>query len=327
MPPIAFALATVAWDLPYLEKLRACLHARTFVHTRDPAEIEASLADADVAILSGDLDARFLAAPKLRWIHCDHAGLNRSARPEVFEKGLLVTSSSGRSAPVLAEHAIFFMLALSYRMPAFLEAQRAHQWGISGQADLRGLYGRTVGILGLGHTGSELAVRCKALGMRVLGYRRSPQAVPGVDRLLSAQRDETLEPLLRESDFVVLALPLSDATHHIIGETELAWMKPTAMIVNMGRGAEIDEAALITALRERRIAGAGLDVFEQEPLPPASELWDLPNVLITPHTTPQVPDRTGRSLEIISENARRYRQDEPLLNLLQPRDIWTKGNR
>lgn len=134
MPPIAFALATVAWDLPYLEKLRACLHARTFVHTGDPAEIEASLADADVAILSGDLDARFLAAPKLRWIHCDHAGLNRSARPEVFEKGLLVTSSSGRSAPVLAEHAILFMLAL----------------------------------------------------------------------------------------------PLSDATHHLIGDTELAWMKPSS---------------------------------------------------------------------------------------------------
>src|SRR6185369_4321666 len=111
--------------------------------------------------------------------------------------------------------------------------------------------------------------------------------------------------LLRESDFVVLATPLSDSTHHLIGARELGLMKPSAVLVNMARGAVIDEAALIDTIRAGRIAGAGLDTFEREPLPADSPLWDLPNVLITPHTTPQVPDRTGRSFEMISENIRR----------------------
>jgi phosphoglycerate dehydrogenase-like enzyme len=280
-----------------------------------------------VAILSSDLDDRFADAPRLRWVHCDHAGLNKSARPWVFERGLLVTSSSGRSAPALAEHAIFFMLLFAYRFPDLLAAQRAHQWGIPGQDTLRGLIGRTVGIVGLGNTGRELATRAQALGMRVLGYRRQAEDVPGVDRLYAAERGESLDELLRESDFVVLATPLSDATYHLIGARELGLMKPSAVLVNMARGGVVDEAALIATMRAGRIAGAGLDTFAQEPLPPESPLWDLPNVLITPHTTPQVPDRTGRSLEIIRENARRYRAGEPLINQIEPRDVWTGQRR
>jgi phosphoglycerate dehydrogenase-like enzyme len=323
LPPIRFALATVGWPASYVEKLRECLEAEEFVHTRDDAEIERHLDRAEVVVLAGDLDERHLAAPRLRWVHCDHAGLNRSAYPEVFAKGLRVTSSAGRSAPALAEHALFFMLSFTYQVRALLEAQRDHRWGVAGQDTRRGLYGRTVGIVGLGNTGRELAVRCAALGMRVLGYRRSAIEIPGVDSLYAAERGETIDELLRESDFVVLAVPLSDATHHLIGAPQLAIMKPGAVLVNMARGAVVDETALIDALREQRIGGAGLDVFAREPLPPESPLWDLPNVIITPHATPQVPDRTGRSLEIIRENARRYRADEPMLNLLGPEDVWT----
>jgi phosphoglycerate dehydrogenase-like enzyme len=323
MPLIELALATVGWPAEYVERLRACLGAVRFVHTRDDAEIGRWLREADVAVIAGDLDDRHLAAPKLRWIHCDHAGLNKSARPEVFEKGLLVTSSAGRSAPALAEHAMLFMLTFAYQLPRFMAAQREHRWGIEGQERLRGLIGRTVGIVGLGNTGRELTARAKAFGMTVLGYRRSAQPVDGVDRLFAYERGDSLDDLLAASDYVVLATPLSDATHHLIGARELGLMKPTAVLVNMARGAVVDEAALIDALRARRIAGAGLDVFETEPLPPDSPLWDLPNVLITPHTTPQVPDRTGRSLEIICENARRYRAGERMLNLLEPRDVWT----
>jgi phosphoglycerate dehydrogenase-like enzyme len=325
MRRISFALVTVGWPANYIERLRRCLEADEFAHTRDAAEIGRCLELAEVAILSGDLDERHLAAPHLRWVHCDHAGLNRSARPEVFERGLLVTSSSGRSAPALAEHAILFMLLFAYRYPRFLDAQRQHRWGIDRQDELRGLVGRTVGVVGLGNTGREVVARATAFGMRVLGYRRSAIDVPGVDHLYAAERGETLDDLLRESDFVVLATPLSDATHHLIGARELELMKPGAVLVNMARGAVIDEAALMEALRVGRIGGAGLDVFDQEPLPPESPLWDLPNVLITPHTTPQVPDRTGRSLEIICENARRYRAGEPMLNLLRPEDVWTLG--
>ena len=324
MPEIQVALVTVGWADTYVARLREQLRPAEIIHTRDQAEVTRALGRADVAILGGDLDDRFADAHHLRWVHCDHAGLNKSARPWVFERDLIVTSSSGRSAPVLAEHAILFMLLFAFRYPAFLDAQRQHRWGIPGQDELRGLFGRTVGIVGLGHTGRELVARSKALGLRVLGYRRSAESLPGVDRLYASARGESLDDLLRESDFVVLATRLSDATHHLIGERELRLMKPTAVLVNMARGPVVDEAALIAALRAGTIAGAGLDVFAHEPLPPESPLWDLPNVLITPHTTPQVPDRTGRSLDVIAENIRRYRTGQPLLNQLTAADIYSQ---
>jgi phosphoglycerate dehydrogenase-like enzyme len=268
---IECVLATVAFAGGPLERLRRAFAPAELLHRRrdDRAGIAAALERAAVAVLAGDLDERHLRAPRLRWVHCDHAGLDRSARPEVFERGLLVTSSAGRSSPVLAEHAVLFMLALAYRLPAFLDAQREHRWGAPGQDALRGLVGRTVGVVGLGHTGTELAPRCKAFGMRVLGYRRrATPPPPGVDQLWSAERGEGLDGLLRESDFVVLAVPLSDATHHLIGEPELRLMRPAAFLVNMARGAVVDEAALHRALREGWIAGAGLDTFAREPPPP-----------------------------------------------------------
>src|SRR3954467_7653466 len=249
MPDIKTVLLTVRWADEYVERLRALLGEAEIVRTRDNAEIERTLARADVAILSGDLDDRYADAPSLRWVHCDHAGLNKSARPWVFERGLLVTSSSGRSAPALAEHAILYMLFFSYRYPAFLEAQRKHQWGIEGQDQLRGLIGRTVGIVGLGNTGQELATRAQALGMRVLGYRRRAEDVPGVDRLYAAERGESLDDLLRESDLVVLPARLSDAPPRLTGRRKLALMQLSAVLVNMARGGVVDEAALVAALR------------------------------------------------------------------------------
>jgi phosphoglycerate dehydrogenase-like enzyme len=148
-----------------------------------------------------------------------------------------------------------------------------------------------------------------------------------VDKVYSQAAGDSIDPLLEQSDFVVLALPLSDRTHHMIGDGELRRMKRTAHIVNMARGAVIDEAALLEALREGRIAGAGLDTFGVEPLPADSPLWDAPNTLVTPHFTPQVPDRTGRSLYIICENLRRYRAGEPLLNQLTSDDVYTADGR
>ncbi|HEX2100008.1 MAG TPA: D-2-hydroxyacid dehydrogenase [Candidatus Synoicihabitans sp.] len=283
-----------------------------------------ALAEADVAILAADPDERVLRAQRLRWIHVDHAGLNKAARPEAFRAGLTVTGSAGRSAPVLAEHAIFFALALAYEYPAFLDAQRAHRWGVPGQEKLRGLFGRTMGIVGLGHTGKALAVRAKALGMRVLAYRRRATALPpGVDHLISVDTGGTLDLLLEQSDFVVLALGLSDATHHLIGARELNRIGPTGYLINMARGAIVDEAALVDALRERRIAGAASDAFAMEPLPADSPLWDAPRLLITPHVTPAVPDRTARSLDILCENIRRFRAGESLMNVLAPEDVYT----
>ncbi|PLK26740.1 D-2-hydroxyacid dehydrogenase [Novosphingobium sp. TH158] len=281
---------------------------------------------ATIAILAKDPGIDILSAPNLRWIHVDHAGLNRAAKPEAFREGLVVTGSSGRSAPVLAEHALFFCLALAYRYPDFLDAQRAHRWGVPGQEDLRGLYGRTMGIVGLGNTGKELALRAKAFGMRVLGYRRRDAEAPaGVDKVFSADAGESLDTLLAESDFVVLALGLSDKTHRLIGERELQLIGPRGYLVNMARGPVVDEAALVRALHAGTIAGAGLDTFKVEPLPQDSPVWDAPNALITPHVTPAVPDRTARSLEIIVENIRRFEAGEPMLNPLTPEDLYTRG--
>lgn len=292
----------------------------------DDAVIRKSLQDADVAILGGDLDQRFLEAPCLKWIHCDHAGLNRSAKPEIFEKGILLTSSAGRSAPALAEHAIFFMLALSFHFLDFYHAQTQHQWGIPGQDSLRALYGKTLGILGMGNTGRALALLASAFHMRVLGYSRDSQPLPeGFDHQYIVEEGETCDDLLRQSDFVVLAIPLCDATHHLIGERELSLMKQEAFLINMARGAIVDEKALVDALYSGTIAGAGLDTFETEPLSKESPLWDAPHTLITPHVTPQVPDRTDRSLEIICENIRRYEEGEPMRNCVTEKEIYTKG--
>lgn len=320
-------LTTLGYEGEHWRRLAEALDGAEILRFDSPAApgFEDALARADVAILAKDPDERFYRAPRLRWIHVDHAGLDKAAKPEAFREGLAVTGSAGRSAPVLAEHALFFALSLAYNAPALLAAQQAHQWGIRGQENLRGLFGRTMGIVGFGNTGSELAARAKAFGMRVLAYRRrSGQDSPNVDRMFSADAGDSLDSILIESDFVVLALGLSEATYHLIGERELSLIGPTGYLINIARGPVVDEAALARALAQGRIAGAGLDTFEIEPLPQDSPLWDMRNVLITPHVTPAVPDRTARSLAIICENIRRFVSGEPLLNRLTPEDIYTR---
>lgn len=321
-------LVTVKYPPHHFERLRKAFAPAELlvIDKHDTEAMRAALEVADAAVLEGDLDERFWQAPKLKWVHCDHAGLNGSAKPEVFERGLLVTGSAGRSAPVLAEHVMLFALLHVYQYAHFYEAQKLHQWGVPGYEQLRGLYGKTMGIVGLGHTGKELAVRAKAFGMRVLGYRRSIGSPPaGVDQLYCAAAGDSLDALLEASDIVALAVPLTDDTHHLIGERELRLMKPTACLINMARGAVVDEAALVKALHEGVIGGAGLDTFVQEPLPADDPLWDAPNTYITPHCTPAVPDRIGRSLDVICENAVRFREGRELLNLLRKEEIYTKG--
>jgi phosphoglycerate dehydrogenase-like enzyme len=289
--------------------------------------LSSALNRADVAFLSQDLDRRFLIAPNLRWVHCDHAGLDRSASPEVFERGLALTSSAGRSAPALAEHALFFMLALSSRFDRVFQAQRARQWGIVGQQERRALHGQTIGIVGPGHTGAALASYAKALGMQVIALCRKDRALPtAVDTLYCLERGDSLSPLLEQSDYLVLTVPLTDQTHHLMSTREFARMRPGAYFINIARGGLVDEQALVKALSSGQLAGAAIDVTEEEPLPSSSKLWTAPNLLITPHSTPRLEDREERSLEILLENIRRYRADEPLLNQLQPDDQFTPVN-
>jgi phosphoglycerate dehydrogenase-like enzyme len=322
-------LSTLLFQPHEIDQLRRAFAPAELIqlHPGDDEGVAAALERADVAVLPFDIDDRYLAAPHLRWVHCDHAGLNRSARREVFEKGLIITGSAGRSAPALAQHAFYLALALTFDARALFERQAAHEWGgISGYEHRVALHGKTLGVVGFGHTGEAMAALGKAFGMRVLAFRRrSGDVPPTVDRVLAVEDGDTLDPLLEESDVVMLAIALSDATHHLLGAEQFERMKDDAYLINLARGPIVDHDALTDALRTGQIAGAGLDVTDPEPLPPDSPLWDLPNVVITPHMTPKLPARTQRSIDMIVENIGRYRRGEQMLNALAPQDVFTKG--
>ena len=329
--PIRHVLATVDFTPAELEQLRAAFAPAGFTHIprHDDAAISAELARADVAVLAGDLTDETLAAPHLRWVHCDHAGLNDSARQDVFDRGLLVTGSAGRSGEALAQHAFFFALNFTYDIRSTLAKQDAHDW--SGGDEFRdrpALWGQRLTIVGFGHTGRAMAALGRTFGMHVTVLTRSESGPSAdVDRMLIADRGAEVADALPGADVVMLATNLTDETYHLIGPEQFALMKSSAIIINMARGSVIDEIALVEALRTRTIAGAGLDVFEREPLPETSPLWGMPNVLLTPHATPKLPDKTQRSIDTIVANIERYRSGEPLLNALSPRDLYTHGSR
>ena len=325
MPKIKKVVATVWYNKDNMKNLRRVFPNAEFVYVDffDKERLAEEVKDADAAILMGDVDPVLLGENTLKWIHCDHAGLNGSARPEVFARGIPVTGSAGRSAPVLAEHAIYFMLLSCYHTRQMMKAQEACQWGVEGMNKWYGLYGRTAGIVGMGNNGRELAVRLHAMGMNIIAYNNS--LIQGFDycRKLAAKNGDMLDELLAESDFVILNLPLNDSTFHMINKDSIAKMKDGAFLVNMARGGIVCTEDLIDALNSGKLGGAGLDVFEEQPLNPESPLWKMENVYITPHSTPQVPDRQGRSIEIIRENARRFEAGEPLLNLMKPSDAMS----
>lgn len=326
---ITSVMTTVSYEGKNYERLERIFAPAPVVRCAvDDAEgIAAALLTSDVAILKSDLDERYVEAPGLAWIHCDHAGLNGSAKPSVIAReDLIVTSSAGRAAPALAQHVLFFALALTYDAPGLAEIKAKHQWrGLPGYEDRRGLYGKTMGIIGLGHTGKELARLAKALGMTVLGFDRgaAQAATPGLDKFYDGSAGDSIDELLAESDFVVLAIRLTNETFQLIGERELKIMKPTAYLINIARGPVVDESALVAALHAGTIAGAGLDVFEQEPLPADAPIWDAPNLIMTHHVTAEVPDLASNSLDIIEENARRYRAGEDMLNRMVAGDLYT----
>lgn len=325
---VTSVLATVPFKPDEIDQLRRAFAPAEFIHCAptDGAAIERALRKVDVAVLAGDLDDRHIAAPHLKWVHCDHSGLTHSARADVFEKGLIVTGSAGRSAPALAQHAFYFALALTFEAKRLLANQAAHVWrGIPEYADKVGLPGKTLGIVGLGKTGVEMAALGRAFGMRVLVHTRGTPASPpsNVDRLFCIDRGDSLDPLLVASDVIMLATQLTDATWHMFSAPQFARMKRSAFIINMARGALIDEVALLEALTSGEIAGAGLDVFEREPLPVDSPLWDAPNTILTPHATPAMPDKAQRSIDMIVTNLARYRAGEPMLNAITRNDLFT----
>jgi D-2-hydroxyacid dehydrogenase (NADP+) len=251
-------------------------------------------------------------APNLRWVQLTSAGVDRAARSGLLESEIMLTSASGLHATPIGEFVLCVMLMFCKGAPKFVRAQERREWVRYMSQEL---YGKTVGVVGLGHIGSEVARLAKVFGCRVIATRRSVAQRTRdelVDELLPASE---LLALLGESDFVVLSVPLTKETRHLIGEAELRAMRSTGVLINIARGAVVDEAALVRALNEGWIGGAGLDVFEQEPLPPESELWGMENVILSPHLSGGTEIYNQRAAGIFCENLRRYLAGEPLLNL------------
>ena len=328
MPDIHCLLLAGSYTESERERVVNAAGAREVIEAEpaDARAVDRGLSRADVAALPGDLPEAAFTSGKLRWAHCGHAGVERSARPELFERGVRLSSAAGRSALVLPEHPLFCILSLTYGARRLLRAQDDRSSDLVRAETLRALKGQTLGVIGLGHTGSALAVRAGALGLRVVGYRRRARPLPaGVEHVWALDAGDTVHPLLETSDFVVLAASLNDGSHGLLDTAAFAAMKPGARLINVARGALVDEPALVRALQEEHLAGAGLDTFAVEPLPASSPLWDLPNVLITPHQTPPLPEREDRALEILCENLRRYRRGEPLRNELTAEDAYSAG--
>jgi phosphoglycerate dehydrogenase-like enzyme len=324
---IGTVLCTVEYEGENWERLERAMGPGKIIHVsqNDRDAVSSALQEADVAILQGDAPAWLVSEGKnLKWIHCNHAGLNNSCTPLIFERGIILTGSSGRSGPVLAEHTFFLALSLIYDSRALEANQKAHKWA-NLYDSRRGLFGKTMGIIGLGYTGKEIAARAKAFGMRVLAYDREFFGEPeNVDAIWSSKNNESVDELLRQSDIVALSVRLSDETYHMIDERAFSIMKDSALLINMARGSVVDEEALVRALESGSIAGAASDVFEVEPLPKESPLWDFPNFVITAHNTPEMPDMPGNCIKIIGENFNRYRNGQPMLNQAFPEDVYTK---
>jgi phosphoglycerate dehydrogenase-like enzyme len=291
------------------------------VLTRTPQQRREELADADVLFAVRFSPEDFKAAKRLRWLHLSSAGATHVLFPEMIESDVIVTNSRGLYGIPIAEHVLGMMIMLARKLHEAYRFQLEGKWPRKEMFDrypsFSELYEQTVGVIGLGDIGLAVAERAKALGMRVVATKRHVGTVPPcVDELLGP---EGLPRLLAAADFVVIAAPLTPETKGLIGERELRLMKPTAYIFNVGRGAILQEAVLIRALREGWIAGAGLDVTEVEPLPLESELLRLPNVLLTPHYSGLRSNYWEHAVALFKPNLAKFLRGEPLDKVVDKR--------
>jgi phosphoglycerate dehydrogenase-like enzyme len=266
----------------------------------------------EVEAIAGTINATQLAqAPRLRWVHSWAAGVDNDLFPEMLESKVVLTSSTGNGAIPLAEHSMLLMLMLNRNVPRWMRAQTEKKWDRFTHPELNGL---TVGIFGLGNSGSDLALKAKAFHMRVLGLRRNTnRSVPGVDRMFGMDQ---FHAFLGESDFVVVTSPSTAETIGLFDATAFKAMKPSAYFICISRGGIAVDDDLLQALRQGWIAGAGLDAHGIEPLPSDSPFWDMPNVIITPHNGATTPATAQRSVEIFIDNLQRYAAGQPLRNIV-----------
>jgi phosphoglycerate dehydrogenase-like enzyme len=303
----------------YGGRLRAVAPGIEFIQLRGDRTFDGDVSAAEIVCFSSDLFGRnlypllFEQLPNLtamRWFHAFVAGLDHPVFRSLAERGVVVTNSAGFNAVPIAQYVLAMMLRHAKNIPAWEAAQRERAWR---RVESDELTGRTVALIGTGSIGREVARLSHAFGMRVLGMRRRPEPIAAVDQLFPP---EALHALLSEADYVVVAVPLTPATAGLIDAAAFAAMKPSAYLINVARGPIVVEAALIDALAEGRIAGAALDVFDEEPLPPESPLWSMENVIVTPHNSAASPRSLDRGARMFIDNLRRYAAGEPLLNVV-----------
>ncbi|MGH9476218.1 MAG: D-2-hydroxyacid dehydrogenase [Terriglobales bacterium] len=280
--------------------------------TPELAASDAALfADAGAAI-AWRLDPRlYRDARHLRWIHCPSAAVHQLLTPELIASPIVVTNGASVHAGMVAEHGLALALALARGLPQARADQNAMRWAPEAWlGNLRRLAGATAVIAGLGHVGRALAPRLAALGMQVLGVRRRPEL--GGAYCAAVYGDDQLETLLPGADFLFLALPETPATAVRVAAPQLALLPAHAFLISLGRGTALDEAALVADLQKGRLAGAALDVFEREPLPPDSPLWRCPRLLLTPHVAAAVPDTWEQQTALVARHLRNFLAGKPL---------------
>jgi phosphoglycerate dehydrogenase-like enzyme len=249
-------------------------------------------------------------APRLRWVQLASAGIDHMV--PYNPRRLTVTNASGIHGAIMAEYVIGMLVHMRWNVARLVEQQKARHWE---RYAVPSLAGRTLGVVGTGQVGVAIASRARAFGMRTLGVRRSGAPLEEFEEIFGPGG---LHRLFAESDVVVLALPLTNETRHVIGARELQALRPSAYLINVSRGGIVDEAALIELLRERRIAGAILDVFEEEPLPSSSPFWTLPNVVVTPHISSELDGWQVELARIFCRNLRHWMNHELLENVVDP---------
>jgi phosphoglycerate dehydrogenase-like enzyme len=309
------------WSIPAF--LPAAIRARwpemRVAHLEDYALLGNEIRDADIFVGFLLTPEQLAAAKKLRWIHVTAAGVSQLMRPDVQARGIVITNSRGVHAIPMAEHTIGMMVALAHKFPASMRAQMERKWA---QVELwetpprpSELYERILLLVGFGAVGREIAKYVKPFGMHVWAVTHSGRADSDLAERVFAPKD--LDRALSEADYAVIAAPETPETRAMIGERQLAAMKPSAFLINMSRGSLVVEQALVNALKTRRIAGAALDVTEREPLPPESPLWDLENVFITPHISAATEQLWERQEELLLENLEKWFAGRELLNLVE----------
>jgi len=327
-------LSTMSFPDEWLDRVRA-ISPRLVVEQHAAAtlaEMPPRLLERVEVLYSGAVFPDAAQVPRLRWVQLDTSGVDHVVGTPLWRSNVAITTLGGVAPPTMAEYALMMMLAFAHRLPLMLAHQARAEWPSPSERWRRfmprELRGATVGIVGFGSIGREVGRVARALGMRVLALRRGTPRKPASYHLPAltdrdgADHDELYGPdqlleMLARCDYVVLVVPYTSATHHLIDRAALGAMKPSAVLVNMARGGVVDEDALLPALREGRIGGAALDVFDEEPLPRDSPLWTMENVIISPHMAGYTPGYHERVLDLFGENLRRYLAGQELLNQAQ----------